>query len=348
MRNPNGYGSVYKLSGNRRKPWAARITLGFKPDNGQPIYKFVCYCKTRAEAMRALAMYNGEELEANQIPTLFEVYEEWAKEQEALMKSFNQYRTAFLTFEPLFKKKITMINIKDYEEIGNKSGKTKGVLDKAKVALSGVYAYAFRKGIIDESKASLPKFIKFTNFAETGSINAHKTFTHEEVAKLWESKDDDVARIILVMIYTGMRISELAALKMEDVHLKERYFEIKASKTEAGKRKVPIADRILPIAQEWVKNGEMYFAPITKHDNVQSSVNAFRQRVFTPACERLLGSVHIPHDTRYTTATFLTEKSADVRHIKLILGHAQQDVTNNIYARKIGVPVLLETINLLD
>ena len=29
MRNPNGYGSVVKLSGNRRKQFAIRITVGF-------------------------------------------------------------------------------------------------------------------------------------------------------------------------------------------------------------------------------------------------------------------------------------------------------------------------------
>lgn len=66
MRNPNGYGSVYKLSGRRRKPYAARITLGFKPENGHPIYKFIGYYKTRAEAERALAEYQGiEESDTN-------------------------------------------------------------------------------------------------------------------------------------------------------------------------------------------------------------------------------------------------------------------------------------------
>ena len=32
MKLPNGYGSVYKLSGNRRKPWAARVTDGWVND----------------------------------------------------------------------------------------------------------------------------------------------------------------------------------------------------------------------------------------------------------------------------------------------------------------------------
>ena len=29
MKNPNGYGTVVKLSGNRRKPYAVRKTIGF-------------------------------------------------------------------------------------------------------------------------------------------------------------------------------------------------------------------------------------------------------------------------------------------------------------------------------
>lgn len=30
MRNPNGYGSVYKLKGNRRKPWIVQKTKGWE------------------------------------------------------------------------------------------------------------------------------------------------------------------------------------------------------------------------------------------------------------------------------------------------------------------------------
>ena len=30
MKLPNGYGTVYKLPGKRRKPWIARITNGYE------------------------------------------------------------------------------------------------------------------------------------------------------------------------------------------------------------------------------------------------------------------------------------------------------------------------------
>ena len=32
MKLPNGYGSIYKLSGKRRKPWIVRKTVGWKID----------------------------------------------------------------------------------------------------------------------------------------------------------------------------------------------------------------------------------------------------------------------------------------------------------------------------
>ena len=34
MKNPNGYGGVTKLPGNRRRPYRARITVGWKEREG--------------------------------------------------------------------------------------------------------------------------------------------------------------------------------------------------------------------------------------------------------------------------------------------------------------------------
>ena len=42
MKNPNGYGSVIKLGGKRRKPFGARITIGYN-DKGKQIFKYIGY-----------------------------------------------------------------------------------------------------------------------------------------------------------------------------------------------------------------------------------------------------------------------------------------------------------------
>ena len=59
-------------------------------------------------------------------------------------------------------------------------------------------------------------------------------------------QEDPYYQLILMLLYSGVRISELLDLKKENVHLNEQYFDVLASKTENGIRKVPIADKVLP------------------------------------------------------------------------------------------------------
>ncbi|MDD3052443.1 MAG: hypothetical protein PHR06_15055 [Candidatus Cloacimonetes bacterium] len=64
MKLPNGYGSVYKLSGKRRNPWVARKTTGWtlnvETKKSFPVYQFVGYYPTQKEALQALADYNKD------------------------------------------------------------------------------------------------------------------------------------------------------------------------------------------------------------------------------------------------------------------------------------------------
>ena len=75
MRLPNGYGSVYKLSGkNRRKPYIARRTIGWD-DNGKQLYATIGYYRTKAEALQALAAFNDNpyDLQMSKVPTYISV-----------------------------------------------------------------------------------------------------------------------------------------------------------------------------------------------------------------------------------------------------------------------------------
>ena len=75
MKNPNGYGSVIKLSSKRRRPFAARITTGYD-DSGKQIYKYLGYCVTRKEVMQELSMYSANPYDLNSRKiTLREIYD---------------------------------------------------------------------------------------------------------------------------------------------------------------------------------------------------------------------------------------------------------------------------------
>ena len=85
MKLPNGYGSVHKLSGKRRKPWRVRITSGYvyneEKDRQIRQYKTLGYYETKQLALQALASYNENpyDIDADKI-TFSECYEKWTED----------------------------------------------------------------------------------------------------------------------------------------------------------------------------------------------------------------------------------------------------------------------------
>ena len=59
MRLPNGYGTVAKLSGKRRRPYIVKKTLGLN-EKGHPIIEIVGYAASREEGLELLAQFNRD------------------------------------------------------------------------------------------------------------------------------------------------------------------------------------------------------------------------------------------------------------------------------------------------
>lgn len=98
MKLPNGYGSIIKLKGKRRKPYQVRITKGFT-DEGKQIYMYLGYFTKKDEAMIALAEYNSSPYDiTKETITFAEVYKKWSNEhfkrvsQSAIENYGNAYR----------------------------------------------------------------------------------------------------------------------------------------------------------------------------------------------------------------------------------------------------------------
>ena len=58
MKLPNGYGSVYKLSGKRRKPYAVVVTKGWD-NTGKQIKELIGTARTKPEAFEMLNEYKN-------------------------------------------------------------------------------------------------------------------------------------------------------------------------------------------------------------------------------------------------------------------------------------------------
>lgn len=79
---PNKYGSVYKLPGNRRKPWAVRKTKSWFIDENDKLkrtYEYIRYYESRQEALQALAEYNKNPYAIQSEISFKEVYDKWSE-----------------------------------------------------------------------------------------------------------------------------------------------------------------------------------------------------------------------------------------------------------------------------
>ena len=146
-----------------------------------------------------------------------------------------------------------------------------------------------------------------------------------------------------MLIYNGCRISEFLDLKKENVHLEEQYFDVIASKTENGLRKVPIADKVLPFYKAWYKGSQCEYllhTPDQKHFDYRNYYDSY----FTPLMEQL-GYDQTPHCTRHTCISMLTEAHVDQTMIKKIVGHSgAMTLTERVYTH-LDIETLVEAIN---
>ena len=229
MKLPNGYGSVFKLAGNRRKPWAVRKTVGWelnhKTKRSKPIYHFVGYYESRKEALLALAQYNEnpQEWDSNLI-TFEEVYEKWSETHYTSIKSPNTYKAVYALCSSIWKMKFTDIKLSHLQHIVDTSGKNRPTLLNLKNLFSLMWRYAVIHEIVTPDKRDLIKYLDLRS-AKNPNTRKRKPFAKTDIQALWKAKDTDpYISVVLILIYTGVRIGELLSLKKEDIHLDERWF----------------------------------------------------------------------------------------------------------------------------
>ena len=348
MKMPNGFGSVYKLSGKRRKPWVARKTVGWTWNEDKqksfPEYIFVGYYGTRQEALTALVDYNKDpyDLHHNTI-TFAEVFDKWSDVHFPKVSDSNVkgYQASYRLCDKI--KDMTFVDIKldHLQNIVDESGKNTPTLKKLKVMFGLMYDYAVRHEIVKQDKREM---VRYVDINQAGNPNAYnrKPFNKTQVKTLWKMKDSNVyINVILMMIYSGVRIGELVELKKEDVHLEERWFYIRKAKTESGIREVPIAEKIVPFFEYWMNRPCDHL--ICTPDDEPFTYRNFYDSYWTPLMDELSFN-HRPHDTRHTCVSLLTEAGVDDRIIKKIVGHKGQGVTETVYTH-LELPIKLEAIN---
>ncbi len=339
MKLPNGFGSVYKLSGKRRNPWIARKTSGWEtnPETGKAVQKYITigYYHTKQDALTALGAYNENPYDINaQYITFAEVYEKWSAEhfEEIVPSARRSWISCYNHSKPLHNMKMKDIRPAHMEGCIHDAEVGSATKQRMKSMYNLMYRYALKHDIVEKDYAALCNSVK-----SDAPVIQRIPFSSEEIKILWNSLDVPFVDMILIGIYSGWRPQELAVLKIADVDLDTGIFR-GGLKTEAGKNRiVPIHSSILPLVRrrydEAIRMGSKYlFNDPEGQQGTSLTYDKYRGR-WNKAMLRV-HMHHRPHDTRHTFITLAKNAGIDEYILKLIAGHSIRDITEKVYTHR--------------
>lgn len=341
---PNGYGTIYKMSGKRSKPYRAMKTDKWIIDpvtgKSKQIRSTIGYYQSREDAMIALANYNENpyDIKADSI-TFSEVYEKWSENYFPTLSNPSSVRTvtaAYAYCNDLYDMRMKDIKVSHLEGTILNAQVGDSTKSRIKSLFNMMYKYAVAHDIVEKDYASVM-------FANGNPIKRSRTkevipFSQEEIFLLWDNLDNIAfADMILIGIYSGWRPQELAILKVADIDL-EAGTMLGGLKTDAGKNRiVPIHPLIKPLIENRIQEAtdmqsEFLFNDANGQQGTHMTYDKYRKRF--EKVMKYLKLTHRPHETRHTFITKAKACNVDEYILKLIVGHTIDDITEKVYTHR--------------
>ena len=190
MRLPNGYGSVTKLSGKRRKPYYVRVTKGFRFDEekDKQIQEFVTigYVATKAKGIQMLADYHNKPFDVKMAKTTFqEIYEKWSTSKFPTISDSNVkgYMASYKLCQTLYGRIFKDLKLADLQKIVDTCGKNYPTLRKLKVLLNQLYDYAMKNDVCNKDYSEYVDILKFKG-KNPNKLDRNK-FSKTDVKRIW-------------------------------------------------------------------------------------------------------------------------------------------------------------------
>ena len=200
---------------------------------------------------------------------------------------------------------------------------------------------------MENEEIKKPKSIKQTKRVEALTVQQHKKLLEVLLSKKVNKKYAD---IILLQLYTGMRIGEVLALSKDCINIKESKITVyrtltrdindrtiigKTTKTVTGSRTFYINESALNLCKKILTSkvtniNNLLFFDYSKNNIITpSQVNCYLKRLNEKY--KIADNIHT-HMLRHTFATRFIEAGGNPKVLQVILGHKKIEITLNTYA----------------
>lgn len=331
MRNPNNYGTIKKLSGNRSRPYMVGVNPRIN-DNGSYSYDILGYYEDRPSAMIALAEYNKSPIDlTNKNITFAEVYSLYFEDKyirsKKKLSAASQASTAaaFKNCSSLHNKVFSDLRHSDLQKVIDTCSLKHSSLELIVSLLKGMYAFAIREDIVQRNHA---EYIRI-NIADDDEHGVR--MADDDIKKLWDNTDIPFVKVILIYLYTGWRARELSEMPKASIDL-DKMVMVGGKKTKAGKNRiVPIHPRIQGFVRELYNSESEYILSYGKthmpyhklHNNFANALSAVS-----------ITEKYTLHDCRHTFGSWLDDISAPDSIRNLLMGHTGTGLDEKVYIHK--------------
>lgn len=221
--------------------------------------------------------------------------------------------------------KVDNLAINEYLKYLQQNGKKTSTISRNLASIRSFYQYLMR--------------VKKVKHDPTENIQSPKVekrvpsvLTAEEVEKLLsQPKDVDLKgtrdKAMLEVAYaTGMRVTEIISLNVDDVNLEEGFISCKSSNRE---RNIPLGSISIAALREYIRDARPIMIKNEEETSLFVNVNGKRltRQGFWKIVKYYKEQAHIekditPHILRHSFATHLLQNGAELKAIQTMLGHS--------------------------
>lgn len=326
----NGSGSIYKLKGNRAKPWAAQ-------KNGVLVGCFPTY----AAAQKALERITDVDVTDKYNLTFHQVYDLWrpSHAREVSKTQMDCYASAYKNSASLHEQKFRTLRKSDFEAVIlslEEAGKSKSTCEKVLQLFGQLSKWAIDEGIVNQNHAK--------NVTTTAQQKGTQVSFSEDQIRAIQNATSRAKTIALVLIATGARTIELFNVPLTDCY--DNYF-IAGSKQKKGqpvtKRVIAVSEVGLDAYREMLKEARESGGTrlIDGYEGNRDSAN-FRKRDFSELMEEIGCPGITPYACRHTFSTRAVRAGVNPQYLSRMMGHTDIKTADKHYVHLDADDILTE------
>lgn len=350
-----GNGSIYFVESRQRFAGQVYLTIDGEKER-RTVYgktKKIVKDKMRELQIQALAG-NLEKRNRNkvEIKTIHQLAEKMIEEQLALneirQSSYDRKMETLKMLAPISQMKLDEVTEEDLIAFfKNQLDYSQSCINKMYQLLGAVFVKAINRKIIEDNPLCEIKRPKSNK--KTIPVRALTVEEQKKLLNVLKNEDVRYSDIMLLSMFTGMRIGECCALMVEDIDLNEKTITVSKTvargkygrnvfnetKTEAGTRKIRLNDDVFEFVKACIGDKDKGVLFLSSNNNLVTTnqVNysySAALKAYDIIDNTVYGRVDL-HSLRHTYATRCIESGMPAKVLQKLLGHTDINITLNTY-----------------